>query len=350
MKQQRSLLNKPLSITSGYAVVNIMGWARQPITNVGYDSVWRARAIAHQFRLQCWVLQALLVVLPLVGRGQGYTEGVSLNADVLPLSIGGPDHASSFRAFSIRASVIVPFFLKKDKSQALLLGAGGEAVYFDGSRPGFEVKHLYAGAPVLGYTRQITQKLRLTGIFIPTLSADYQQIKGSDVQYGGIVRGVYRVRPTLALRAALGYRQTFYGPIYIVLGGLDWQVSRKVRVFGDLPANLTGAWAATPKVNAGFDMAANFSTYSLSVANEYVRYRTFLAGLFCEYYVRPQLALRATVGYSIIRNLEVYRRNDRVTGGVLDFVNLGHSPTPISPAISNGVVARLTLSFRLPNP
>ena len=349
MKQQRSRLNKPLSVVPGYAVANKMGWARQPIKTVGYDSVWRASTTEHPFRLQCRVLLALLVVLPLFGRGQGYTEGASLSAEVLPLSIGEPDHASSFRAYSTRASVVVPVYLIKNLLQALLLGAGGEAVYVNGSRPGFAVNHLYAVAPVLGYTRQVTQKLRLTGLFIPTLSSDYQPVKGEDVQYAGIVRGVYRVQPALTWRAALGYRQTFYGPIYIVLGGLDWQVSRKVRVFGDLPANLTVAWAATPNLNTGFDMAANFSTYSLSVANEYVRYRTFLAGLFCEYYVRPQLALRATVGYSIIRNLEVYRRNDRV-GGVLDFVNLGHAPTPISPAIRNGVVARLTLSFRLPNP
>ncbi len=300
-------------------------------------------------RLNNWFMLALLVVLPLAGWGQGYTEGASLSTEVLPLSIGGPDHEANFRAYSTRASVVVPYFLKVDKSQALLLGGGGEVLSFTGPRPGFAVTHLYAVAPVLGYTRQITQQLRLTGIFIPMLSSDYQQVKGEDVQYGGIVRGVYRVRSTLALRAALGYRQTFYGPIYIVLGGLDWKVSDKVRIFGDLPANLTVAYTATSRVNAGFDMAATLGTYRLSLADEYVRYRTFLVGLFAEYYLRPQLALRATAGYSVVRNLEIYRKNDRVAG-VGDFINVGNAPTPVSPTIGNGVVVRLTLSLRLPTP
>ena len=296
------------------------------------------------------VLVGLLAALPLAGWGQGYTEGASLSAEVLPLSSGHPDHASRFWAHSTRASVVVPFFLKPDQSQALLVGGGGEVLSFSGSRPGFDVQHLYAIAPVLGYTRQLTPRLRLTGIFIPTLSTDFQQVLGNDVQYGGVVRGVYRVRPTLALRAALGYRQTFYGPTYIVLGGLDWQVSRRVRIFGDVPASLTVAYAATPRVNAGLDMVGNYSTYRLALADEYVRYRTFLVGLFGEYYLRPKLVLRAKVEYSLIRNLDIYRQDDRAAG-VLDFVNIGGaSPTPLNPAVGKGVAVQVALSFRLPTP
>ncbi len=300
--------------------------------------------------LNNWILLALLVVVPFAGWGQGYTEGASLSSEVLPLPSGKPGPESNSWASSTRASVVVPFFLKPDQSQALLLGGGVEVWSFTGSRPGFDVQHLYAIAPVLGYTRQLTQKLRLTGIFIPTLSSDFQQVAGKDVQYGGIVRGVYRVQPTLALRAALGYRQTFYGPTYIVLGGVDWQVSSRVRVFGDVPASLTVAYAATPRVNAGLDLVGNYSTYRLALADEYVRYRTFLVGLFGEYYVHPKLALRAKVGYSLIRNLDIYRQNDRATG-VLDFVNVGGaSPTPLSPAVGNGVAVQVALSFRLPTP
>lgn len=305
--------------------------------------------MTHQFPLlPTWVRLALLVALPFAGWGQGYTEGASLSSEVLPLSSGGPDHASNFWAFSTRGNVVVPRFLQEDKSQALLLGAGGEVLSFTGSRPGFDVKHLYAVAPVLGYTRQVTQRLRLTGIFIPTLSSDFQQVAGKDVQYGGLVRAAYRVQPTLTLRAALGYRQTFYGPTYLVLGGLDWQVSERVRIFGDVPASLTVAYAPTPRVNAGLDMVGNYATYRLSLADEYVRNRTFLVGLFGEYYVRPKLALRAKVGYSLIRNLDIYRQSDRATG-VLDFVSVGGSPTPISPAVGKGVVGQVALSFRLPD-
>ena len=134
-----------------------------------------------------------------------------------------------------------------------------------------------------------------------------------------------------------------------MLGGLDWRVADKVRIFGDVPANLTVSYAAGSQLNAGLDVAANFGSYRFGPGNHYVRYRTFIAGLFAEYYVQPRVALRATAGYSLVRNLEIYREHDRVSG-ILDFANLGTAPLPISPPITTGLVLRLALSFRIPTP
>lgn len=171
-------------------------------------------------------------------------------------------------------------------------------------------------------------------------------MQGSAIQYGGLVRGVYRVGPTLALRAALGYRQTFYGPTYLVLAGLDWKVSDRVRVFGELPASLTASYAVAPKLNAGLDVLANAATYRFGPRDQYVRYRTLVTGLFAEYYVQPQLALRLTAGYSVLRNVEVYNKGDQVTG-VVDLVTFGTAPVPLNPTVGNGAVVRLALSYRL---
>ena len=291
----------------------------------------------------------VLLLLPVAGWAQGYVEGASLSSEVLPLTSEGPNQTADFRAYITRASVVVPRFLRADKSQALLLGFNAEAVSFAGNRPGFDAPRLFAVTPVLGYTRQLTPALRLTGLFIPTLGSDYRRLKGEDVQFGGIVRGAYRMTELLSLRATLGFRQTFYGPVYIVLGGLDWQVADRVRIFGDVPANLTVSYAAGAKLNAGLDVAANFGSYRFGANNDYVRYRTFIAGLFAEYYVQPRVALRATAGYSLVRDLEVYQERDRVSG-VLNFVNLGTEPRPISPPIDTGLVLRLALSFRIPTP
>lgn len=62
-------------------------------------------------------------------------------------------------------------------------------MYFVGNRPGFDAPRLFAVTSVLGYTRQLTPALRLTGLFIPTLGSDYRRLKGEDVQFGGLVRG-----------------------------------------------------------------------------------------------------------------------------------------------------------------
>ena len=131
----------------------------------------------------------VLLLLPAAGWAQGYVEGASLSSEVLPLTSEGPNQTADFRAYITRASVAIPRFLRADKSQALLLGFNAEAVYFAGNRPGFDAPRLFAVTPVLGYTRQLTPGLRLTGLFIPTLGSDYRRLKGEDVRFGGLVRG-----------------------------------------------------------------------------------------------------------------------------------------------------------------
>lgn len=65
--------------------------------------------------------------------------------------------------------------------------------------------------------------------------------------------------------------------------------------------------------------------------------------------MQPCVAPRATAGYSLVRNLEIYQERDQVSG-ILDFANLGAAPLPTSPPIDTGLVLRLALSFRIPTP
>ncbi|MGI4870215.1 MAG: hypothetical protein ACRYFX_03440 [Janthinobacterium lividum] len=66
---------------------------------------------------------------------------------------------------------------------------------------------------------------------------------------------------------------------------------------------------------------------------------------FAEYNIKPSLAWRAKVGYSLIRNLEVFQENDKADN--VDFFVLGTEPTPISPELEKGLTFRLALSYRI---
>jgi hypothetical protein len=218
----------------------------------------------------------------------------------------------------------IPYFLQEDKSQYLILGVQMEAFSFHGARPGFNVHNLYSVTPTLGYNRHLSDKLRMDTIFLPTLNSDFKRFKGEDVLFGGIVWGVYKVKPTFALRGALGYREQYYDALYIVQVSLDWQVSQKVRIFGDAPTSLTINYAHNPKLNTGFDLLAGNSSYRLGPENQYVRYSFAIPGVFAEYNLKPGLALRAKVGYSIIRNLEVFNGGDQADN--VDLIVIGNEP------------------------
>ncbi|MEJ7738749.1 MAG: hypothetical protein WKF97_15095 [Chitinophagaceae bacterium] len=78
-----------------------------------------------------------------------------------------------------------------------------------------------------------------------------------------------------------------------------------------------------------------------------MKYNFVQPGLFAEYYVSPMWALRGTVAYSLTRNLEIYNREDKVTG-VVDFATLGKKPVFLNPEISKGAAFKLSLSYRIP--
>ncbi|OUJ71059.1 hypothetical protein BXP70_23135 [Hymenobacter crusticola] len=289
---------------------------------------------------------AVALAFPQASWAQGYQEGVNVSSEYMPLSIKdaeGKQH--EFRASISRFNMGIPYFLKQDKSQYLILGVQSEAYSFHGTRPGFHVNNLYSVTPTLGYNRRLSDKLRMDAIFLPTLSSDFQRIKGADVLFGGILRGVYQVKPNFALRGSLGYREQHYGALYIVQVGLDWQVSEKVRIFGDAPTSLTINYTHNPRLSTGFDLLAGNSSYRLAQQNQYVRYSFATPGVFAEYNIKPGLALRAKVGYSLIRNLEVFNETDKADN--VDFVVLGNEPKPISPEIEKGLVFRLALSYRV---
>ena len=296
-------------------------------------------------RLQT-ILLAALFLLPFLSRGQGYIEGVNVSQEYLPLQIKDGDVKRKFDAQQFRFNVGVPYFLREDKSQYLVLGGNFESISFSGTRPGFAVKNIYSIQPTIGYSRRFNNKLNLTAVFIPTLSSDLKDIKSEGIQLGGVVRGAYQLKPNFSLRGTLGFRQQFYGPQYIVLAGFDWKVSEKWRLYGEAPSYFTANYAINPKTNTGFTLSANNMTYRLKEQDRYVKYSYGEPGLFLERYVGANWALRGTVAYALIRHLEVFEKNDKVSSTV-DLFSLGTEPTPISPEITKGATFKISLGYRI---
>ncbi len=278
---------------------------------------------------------------------QGYIEGVNASYEYMPLTIKSNHGDQKFKANIFRLSATLPIFLTKDKSQLLLVGGNFEAFDFGGTHPGFEVQNLYSISPTFGYSRMLSPKLNLTALLTPFINTDLKTVRSSDIHFGGIVRGTYQYRSNLSLRGTVGFRQQYYGPQYIVLVGFDWQANKKWRIYGDAPSHFTVNYNVNKKVNAGFNLTANNTSYRLDNQNRYMKYNYVHPGLYAEYYVSPMWALRGTVAYSITRNMEIFNEHDKVDG-VVDFVTLGSKPVALNPEISNGAAVKISLSYRIP--
>ncbi|MBH8556601.1 DUF6268 family outer membrane beta-barrel protein [Hymenobacter negativus] len=299
-------------------------------------------------RLLPALLLSACLFTPNLSRAQGYAEGIGLSYEVLPLKLKGGSEAT-FRGDIFRANIIVPLAVAADTSHAVLAGLNLEIVRFSGSRPGFEVNNVYGITPVLGYRQRVSPRTELTAIALPSLNSDLREVRGADVTWGGVLRAAYRSSARRAYRLTVGYRQQFYGPQYVLLLGLDWRLGERWRLFGDLPTTFTASYAATPRVNVGFNLNGINTAYRLLNNDQYFQYQQGHYGLFAETYLSAHWALRATAAYAVTRRLEVYAKDDQWPA-TIDYIGLGKAPTPLSSPIEKGLAFRLALSYRVPAP
>ena len=288
----------------------------------------------------------LFVFLPRLSFGQGYVEGVNISYEHMPMKIETPGGDQQFTGSNLKIATSIPIFLTPDKSKYLIVGGNLEAFNFSGTHPDFEVKRVYSISPTLGYSTMVSKSFNLTALLTPIMNSDYKAVKSSDIKFGAIVRGSWKVSDNLTWRGIIGYRRQFYGPQYVALVGMDWKVNKKWQVFGDIPHNLTASYAVNQKVNAGFNLFVQNSTYRLNNQDRYFEYNTVNPGLFVERYLSAKWAIRATAAYTLIRNMEIYNKNDKAKA-FIDFAELGDRNDPINPEVSPGLAFKIGLSYRI---
>ena len=292
-----------------------------------------------------FLLAASALLLSRASQAQGYTEGLSLSYERLPLQLKTPEKPA-FHADVYRASAIVPVAQAADSSHSFLAGAALELLRFAGNRPGFGVGTVYGLSPIVGYRQRLSERVEITALALPALNSDLGEVRGGDITWGGVVRTAYRANPRRAYRLTVGYRQQFYGPQYVLLLGLDWRLGQRWRAFGDLPTSFTLSYAVAPRVNVGFNLIGINTAYRLQAANQYVQYQQGHYGVFAETYLSAHLVLRATGAYAVTRRIEVYAP-DQQWPATLDYIGLGNAPTPTSSGIAKGFAMKLSLGYRV---
>jgi hypothetical protein len=288
----------------------------------------------------------LLILAPAKTMAQGYVEGVNISYEHMPMKVETPAGDQKFTGNNLKIATAIPIFLTLSKSKYLIVGGNLEAFNFSGTHPAFDIKRVYSISPTFGYSTMVSPTFNLTALLTPTINSDYEKVKGSDIKFGGIVRGSWKVNDNLTWKAVLGYRRQFYGPQYLVTVGMDWKASDRWRIFGDLPKDLTINYALNQKTNTGFNLSVQNSTYRLNNQDRYFEYNTVNPGLFVEHYISSKWAVRATGSYTLIRNMEIYNKTDKAKAFV-DFAELGNRADPINLEVSPGLAFKVGLSYRI---
>lgn len=280
---------------------------------------------------------------------QGYLECANLSDEFMPLQVKNSKADKSFNGNNLQLNDLLPVFLKKDKSQMLLVGINFESLSFTGTHPDFPVPNLYSIAPVVGYGRKVNKHLFLSAMLIPVLNTDMGEASSTDIHIGGVVHGSYRITDELSVKLTLGCLKEYYGIQYVALLGFDWKISDRWRLFGDMPIYGTLSYRVNPKINAGLNFTGISTSYRAAEQNEYFEFTATQIGVFAEYYLTSMLAVRATVAYSMERYMELYNTNNKTTGGIV-YIDDGPQTTPLYPQVDNGPIYKLSFSLRFPEP
>jgi hypothetical protein len=297
-------------------------------------------------KLNLFATAILLALIPIKSFSQGYIEGVNITYEHMPMKVETPTGDQKFTGNNLKIATSIPIFLTPNKSKYLIVGGNLEAFNFSGTHPAFEAKRVYSISPTFGYSTMVSKRFNLTALLTPTMNSDYKNVKSSDIKFGAIVRGTWKASENLSWKAIVGYRRQFYGPQYVVLVGMDSKVNDKWQIFGDVPHSLTASYAVNDKVNTGFNLFVQNSTYRLNNQDRYFEYNTVNPGLFAERYISSKWAVRATAAYTLIRNMEIYNKTEKAKGFV-DFAELGDRPNPINLEVSPGLAFKIGLSYRI---
>lgn len=280
--------------------------------------------------------------------GQGYTELFNISYNALPLRIKNTNPQDNIKCNEVKMNANVPIIPKHDSSYYFFAGINYSALTFNGNHPEFPIDHLYSISLLSGITVQLHHKVDMTTLLSPFVNIDRQSSsQNSDIHFAGIFRLSYKIKSNLTIKTTIGYRKQYYGPQYILFIGADWKISDKLYLSGDLPNNATLNYKLNSKMSIGMNMSSGNTSYRLSRLNEYMLYSYTQPGIYYDQYiVKNILAVRATVAYSIQRNMDIYRMDQKVDG-VIDHIILGTKPEPINAGVNKGASYKLSLSLRV---
>lgn len=159
------------------------------------------------------------------------------------------------------------------------------------------------------------KKWKTVLIGIPKVASDFKDaIDTYDYQFGGIFLQNYQYSETFKVKVGLYYNREAFGNFFMPIIGIDWKVSDRLYLYGNMPNIYRIEYAIKKnKLYGGLGFRSLTRSFRLSKADnyDYVRYNELQLKLFVDYFVAKKIVLFAEVGYSLGRNPWQYTYNTK---------------------------------------
>jgi hypothetical protein len=159
-------------------------------------------------------------------------------------------------------------------------------------------------------------------------------LKKNSFQAGGAVLFTYRARQNLKYKAGVYGNSEFFGPFFVPLLGIDWNLSDRFNFFGVLPSNINIEYKFIPKkIHGLLSFASSTTSYRLG-ERQYLRLNDYQLKADVDYYLTKNHVLSLDVGHSIFRDYSFGERRN------------GETKT-LQSTFQNNFLIRVTYSFRI---
>jgi len=209
----------------------------------------------------------------------------------------------------------------------------------------------YSLGLTLTYNQKFNNDNSFLFVLLPRYNSDLRYSSSEAWQLGFLSYYSKRTSDKFLWKAGMYVNTEFFGLFVVPVFGLDWDISEKFSISGDIPIWAKINYQATKKFSTGFAYIALVSTYRLTgdFNNAYTSRYAIEPYLYADFEVIKNIFLRGKLGYAIDRKYPVYAKDDRLDWQ-LSMIKFGEDRTQLNPVINNGLFIEFTLSYKVDIP
>lgn len=186
----------------------------------------------------------------------------------------------------------------------------------------------------LTWLHQWNAKWKTAFVFIPRMSSELKgNFTSNDMQYGGAVLTSFQKKETLKYKFGLYYNSEFFGPFFMPLLGIDWNVNSKLNIFGVLPGSMNIEYKFVRSVHAGILFRSITNSYR-TYMHSFIRVNDAHLKFFLDFYPAKNHVISVEAGHTLFRK---YKSGYRESGKA-DYHDLN---------VTDGLLFKIGYAFRL---
>lgn len=211
--------------------------------------------------------------------------------------------------------------------------------------------NFYSLGLTLGYNHKFTEDKSFVFVLLPRLNSDYKSINANAWQLGFLSTYNKRSSEKFLWKVGVYFNMEFFGPFVVPLFGLNWNVSDKLNIVGDLPIWAKVNYQVSNPFALGVGYKALVGSYRLSgeFNDAYISRFAIEPYLYLDFEVAKNIFLNGKVGYTMSRKYPVYAKDDQLDWQ-LSFMKFGDERTQLNPVINDGVFFEFGIAYKVDVP